>query len=329
MARALGARDLPPDLAVLAAPLREEARAVAERALANIAALREVGDRLDAAGVPWLLWKGPALAMQVWGDATRRDSRDLDLVVPPDAFAAARAALAGGGWQVPGGLGPRGERAIHGWTRAVPLRRDGMPLVELHWAFAGANYPAVVEVRSVLARAETVMIGGRAVRTPAGADALLLLALHATKHGWSQAEEVVSFARLAARWPAAVAEAEARAAAAGVVRVMRLASALQGTLLGGPATAAGAQGARDPRVEAMRDACLARMEAGDGAWRETRAWTLSWIDRPRDRWRHRVGALLRPTPQEARWVRLPDALAGVYPLVRLARLALRPLGLAR
>ena len=323
--RALGARDLPPAFAPLLAPLRDEARLIAERALANLAALREVGDRLDAARVPWMLWKGPALAMQVWGDATRRDSRDLDLVVPPEAWDAARAALADGGWQVPGGLGPRGERAIHGWTRAVPLRREGRPLVELHWAFAGANYPRVADVRSVLARAETFTVGGRAVRTPAGADALLLLALHATKHGWSQAEEVLSFARLASRSPEALGEAVAMADAAGVPRVLALALALREALLGTPAPAT----RHDGRLLAMRDACLARMEAGNGAWRTTRAWTLSWIDRPRDRWRHRAGALWRPTPQEAQWLRLPEALAWAYPAVRLLRLAVRPLGLAR
>lgn len=339
--RAIGARALPPAFEPVLAPLRDEARAVTERALANIAALREVAARLDADGVPWMLWKGPALSMQVWGEATRRDSRDLDLVVPPEAFAVARAALARDGWSEPDGLGPRGERAIHGWTRAVPLRREGRPLLELHWAFAGATYPGVPDVGAVLARAETVVVGGRPVRTPAGGDALALLALHATKHGWSQAEEVVSFARLVARWPGALAEARAWAAGAGVSRMVTLATALQAALLGPHVPRAEADGAAgdpssgeapaltpDARLDAMRDACLARMDAGDGAWRTTRAWTLSWIDRPRDRWRHRVGALLRPTPQEARWVRLPEALVWAYPAVRLARLALRPLGAA-
>jgi len=335
--RALGARTAVSDLDAagwdihawnaLAHPVRDEARRAAEHALASLAGLREVADVLDAAGVRWLLWKGPALAMQVWGDPTRRDFTDLDVVVLPADLAAARAALDRAGWRARDAMPPRTERAIHAGSGAYPLERADRPLLELHWTFSGTNYPTVATVADVLARAEPLTIAGRTVLTPGGADALLLLAMHATKHGWSQAEEVLSFARLSSRDPAALGEASVRAAIAGVPRVMALAVELAERLASVGATGGQSRGAHTMdaggETGTMVDACLERMCAGDGAWRQTHAWTRSWISRPSDRLRYYASALFSPTPQEWKWIRLPEPLVWMYPLVRVARLALR------
>lgn len=323
------------------AAVRDDARRAAEEGLASIATLGALAAALDEARVPWLLWKGPALSLQVWGDATRRHHTDLDIVVPPTARRAARAALARAGWRAADGLPPRTERAVRAREAAFPLERAGGRLVELHWAFGAAVHPQPLDPAAVLARADVVRVGGVEVRTPGGSDALLLLASHATKHGWSQAEEVLSFARLAERRPEALPEARATAVRAGVPRVIALAERLALRLLGDAwacstriqdemvARVFARAGSDAAAVERMADACLARMCAGDGAWRETHGWTMSWMSRRSDRARYLAGALLRPTPQEPRWLRLPDALAGAYPAVRVMRLTLRALGVAR
>ncbi len=312
-----------------AALVRDDARLAAERALLALSALRHVADPLGHAGIDWMLWKGPALAAQVWGDPACRHCSDLDIVVAPAAMRAARDALATAGWRSRDGLSRAQERAIHGATAAVPLVRDDPQgssfLVELHERFAARHYPAPVDVARALAGAQVVTVGGTAVRTPAGADALLLLALHATKHGWSQAEEVLSFARLAERDPESLARASANAEAAGVGRAVRLACGLARELLGIRLDHAERTDADDAGLAE----CLARMVAGDGGWRETHAWTIRWMSRRPDRARYLVRALLSPTPQEWRWLRLPDAFVGAYPAVRVARLALRAIGLAR
>lgn len=314
--------------------IRRDARAAAERGLAGLAALRDVADALEAGGIPWMLWKGPALAMQVWGEATRRRFSDIDVVVPPASRAAALSALEHAGWRMRDALPARTAHAIHDGTRAYPLDRPGSLLVELHWAFAGRLYPTVARVEDVHARAERVLLAGREVRAPGGADALLLLATHATKHGWSQAEEVVSFARLSARAPDALAGARSAAASAGVPRVIALAERLVARLIApidtDVSTRTGTRDTRDARmIDLMADACIGRMLAGDGAWRETHAWSASWMSRPADRLRFRLGVVWRPTPQEWQWLALPPALAGAYPLVRVTRLALRSVGLTR
>ena len=109
---------------------------------------------------------------------------------------------------------------------------------------------------------------------------------------------------------------------------MDLALHLSEELTGEPLTPETARAA-DPRVRAMVAECIARMCAGEGNWRETHRWSLSWVTGPRHRVRYLLGALLAPTPQEARFMLLPDPLVGAYPAVRLLRLALRSVGLAR
>jgi Uncharacterised nucleotidyltransferase len=317
------------------AVIREDARIAAERGLRALATLRDVAAALEEARIPWLLWKGPALAKQVWGESTRRHFSDLDIVVARDARQAARDALGRAGWAAADALPARTERTVRAREAAYPLERGDRTLVELHWAFSGPLQPQPIDPAEVIPRAELVQLGTTDVRAPSGSDALLLLALHAAKHGWSQADEVLSFARLAARSPDALARARAQAARAGVPRVIALAERLVLRLLGEQlacATGGGdavlarvltTNGTDELAVDRMASACLARMCAGEATWRETHAWTLSWMSRRADRARYLAGALLRPTPQEPRWLRLPDALAGAYPAVRVARLALR------
>lgn len=320
------ARD--PSPSALGAVVRADAHATAEQGIAALSALRDIAAALDGRGLPWLLWKGPALAMQVWDEPLRRRSADLDIVVRPRDRDAALDALESAGWRLRGDMPRAVARAVHGASRAFPLDREGAPLVELHWGFAGATYPDVARVDDVLTRAESVTIGGRTLRTPGGTDALLLLAMHATKHGWSQAEEVVSFARLAARDAAALPGARAAAQAVGVPRVIALAELLAHRLAGAAAPAFS-----DPleaaAVAEMADASIARMLAGDGAWRRTNGWTRRWIARGADRLRFELGIVWRPTPQEWDWLPLPAALAWSYPAVRVVRLALRAAGFVR
>lgn len=320
------AADVAPELAAI---LREEARRAAEGSLHAIATLHRVAQCLDRAGIAWMLWKGPALSTMVWGEPGVRQFSDLDIVVAPYDRHAARAALAADGWRARDGYSVAQERAVHGATRAYPLEHTGATMVELHWAFAGTRYPSWGDVAAISGRATTVELGGLAVRTPTGADALLLCALHATKHGWSQAEDAVLFTRLATRDPDAIAIANARAEQAGVGTAMRLGVRLAARLCDPLLPERPISRSEDARVAAMADDCVARMLAGAGPWRATHAWTLRWVRRPMHRLRYAGVALFAPTPQERSWVALPDSIVWTYPAVRLARLALRTVGLAR
>src|SRR5215469_14120397 len=63
------------------------------RSLLFLSELRRIVRAFDETCIPSVSFKGPLLAMQLYGDPTQRDFTDLDLLVPPWHFTAASAML--------------------------------------------------------------------------------------------------------------------------------------------------------------------------------------------------------------------------------------------
>lgn len=307
--------------------MREEARRTAASALALLAPLRAVVAALDAAGIPHLLWKGPALAVEAWGDVGARQCDDLDIVIAPADRHRARQVVGALGWRAQHEMSPRQEEAIYRGRGAWELRHaaDGV-LLELHWSFSALRYPGRLPVAEVLARAVDLSVGGVRVRVPSAADALVLLAQHATKHGWSSLEDAAVFAAMLARDPEAAATAAERARAVGGLRALHLGIALAETTFGVQAPEALREDVRrDPALPRLLREVEARWDAGDVAWRATLAWDLAWTERAADRTRLLLRTLFDPTLQEWLALRLPDPLLPLYRVVRPLRLVGRAL----
>ena len=60
--------------------------------------MRRAGAVLDAAGIPWVLVKGPALDLGVYPVPHLRSYVDVDVLVPPRHFRAGLDALTAAGW---------------------------------------------------------------------------------------------------------------------------------------------------------------------------------------------------------------------------------------
>lgn len=308
-------------------PLLDDAHVATTGALAGLAALRTLAVSLDSAGLPWLLWKGPALAAAAWDDPTARHFCDLDLVVAPRDRERAASAILGAGWDRRHGMTGAQQRRVLGGTGAFEFERgDGGPLVEMHWRFFASRFPALLRPETVLGRSEYLPVGGFPVRSPSHGDLLLLQAAHAAKHGWSQAEEVATYARLVTRGPGAFEALVSRGPKAPGARAVALAEALLGWFgIGTPARGGGPrrEGREHPWLDEAVAACVERMRRGEAAWRPTHSWSLLWTEGRSAHARYWCRALLTPTLEEWKWVRLPDPLSWAYPLVRLTRLASR------
>lgn len=319
-----------PEFASRCATLRTEfaprARDVAAAALAASLPLRAIVGTLAAAGIDAMAWKGPTLALQAWGDLAARDFADLDIVVRAPDHQRARSVLREAGWRSRHAMGAAAEDVIFASQRAYELTGgDGALLVELHWAFGARRYAGYPPVDEVLARTRHVHVAGLAVRVPSAPDALLLHAVHATKHGWSTLEDVVLFARLA-RDPEVRREALGLATHHAASVPFALGLALSARCFGG----AGAPGAgpdrsarADRRVDALASQVLARWAAGDTRWRSTLRWDLAWTGGLANRARLLARTALDPTLQEWDAVHLPARLGALYRVVRPVRLAVR------
>ncbi|XBB65384.1 nucleotidyltransferase family protein [Nocardioides sp. WV_118_6] len=160
---------------------------------------------LDAAGLDPLVFKGVALAVLTTGDPAARGAGDVDLLVRPEAAAAAHRLLTGAGWALheQGRVEPDmwAWRHVQRWGHTLTYLGAGAD-VDLHWrldAMPGAQ-PATADL---LARRTTVAVGGVRLPTLAPADAFRHLAGH--REGWTWLRTLVDLRRLA-RDPAVLAE---------------------------------------------------------------------------------------------------------------------------
>jgi len=306
-------------------------RAAAARALGAMRQLTEVVSVLGAAGVRVLPYKGPALALDAYGDAAQRESDDLDIVVVPADLEAASTALRTAGYRPTDGRSWEEARLAHDWQGHVSLSRTGDPgagaaddllPVELHWRFCDRKLPWTLDVARVISRARIESIAGTPILIPDSADQLLLVLLHAARHGWDRLEPFVCASALLARGVDADAFL-ARAREAGGVTAALAGLALAHEIIGAPVPGefavltAARRRAVDDQLGVARDRMLARdiSDARDAALH------LALLDNFRSRLRYAVLGGLQPTPQDWAIVPLPRAFTLLYVPIRFARLA--------
>jgi hypothetical protein len=141
--------------------------------------LGEIAAAFDSREVPFLVWKGSALAFTVYPDPAMRPGEDIDLLIRPVDFPKARSAMEGLGYR---SKGP--------WFEAIPeygfsetfvnQTRSGRHLaIDIHWKIhpyegaRGVLGEADLFRRSV--RQESTRID---FRVPHPVDALVIAALH-------------------------------------------------------------------------------------------------------------------------------------------------------
>lgn len=172
------------------------------RALSLVHELRRLAAGLAQRGVPFAAFKGPVLAVALYGDPASREYADLDLIVPYIRYDEAEQALAALGYR-----GVQGDRAFRraflSHLRQFAFVRDEIDAtIDLHWAFCGAHLPFPLSPDDIWASLEQVSVGGHALPTIGGSDLALLLAGHGTKEGWRNLDWVGDFAALVVARPA-------------------------------------------------------------------------------------------------------------------------------
>ena len=144
--------------------------------------LAHVGAVLDAADIPWLVFKGPVLSSSMYCDPGMRRYSDLDVLVPPDRFADAVAAMEAAGFWNP----------VTSWSPQVYFRAGAIAFnvgwisVDLHWHVMFKyqdRHWYHIDPELLFARRRAVDIGGRSYATFDEVDTVFHLALHASPRG--------------------------------------------------------------------------------------------------------------------------------------------------
>jgi hypothetical protein len=323
--RHLSGAAIPPEAAAELAALN---RAEAHRALELAAELRRLMAALAAAGVEALAYKGPALAVQAYGDLAARSFVDLDLLVPPDDAPRALGVLDAQGYARAMALTPARERAFRRVDGDYPLVHQARGhLVELHARVSTLRFAMPIDTDGLLRRAVSVRVGGGQVRTLGGDDLLLVLCVHGAKHRWKRLEWVAAVAALLCARGGKVAPVLAMASAVHARRTVLLGLSLVHRLLGAPVESdalreiAGDAGLAELAAEAEAVLFGDEIEGDDTAARMR--FNLRARDGAMDRARSAGRWLFAPSPEDWGWVSLPDALFPLYRVLRPVRLLVR------
>jgi hypothetical protein len=243
--------------------LTEQYRCNALSGLRMARELVSIVGRLESAGVPAIAIKGPALAVSAYGALSRRRFVDLDLLVARSDRERAREVLIAAGYRpdlsCDGTMAPDFIVSKEGGEEFAGPRGGA---VDLHTHLSSRYFPLEIEFASLLQRSIRVGIDGGSVRSLSPEDHLLLLCVHACKHGWAKLGYLCDIVRLIRSHPALDWDATMRRGAdAGVRRSLLLGLYLAHIIAAAPVPDALTDAARADRrmPRLLRDAL-------DGLW---------------------------------------------------------------
>jgi len=154
----------------------------------NLYAAGEVGriaDCFDQRGIGFATFKGVALAATLYGDISRREFNDIDIIVRPADLDAAQSALESCDYRAAQGSGREWRKTFLGYQRQyVFVRTDSTLAVDLHWDFFPHDFAFPLKTSDIWRGLEYVSIAGRAVPTLDAETLAIYLIGHGAKEGW-------------------------------------------------------------------------------------------------------------------------------------------------
>ena len=179
------------------ATVTEILRAQAFLTLRMSAELFRLEDRFAASGIGMMVVKGPALAVQAYGDAAMRKYGDLDFLVRDKDIAAATQLMMDAGYAAEIPLSTIAAGKIPG--QYMFRQAATKLLVELHTNRTMRYYPRRLPLEKLFARQVRVNIEGRTIPAPCAEDHLIIICVHGAKHLWERLLWIADVAALISR----------------------------------------------------------------------------------------------------------------------------------
>jgi hypothetical protein len=308
---------------------------------------------LDSQGIPAVPYKGPALAVRLYGDLSLRGYGDLDIVICERDALRARRLLIDRGY-APEQYAPAlqvDSNELSQYLREnyeMPFcRADGKVHLDLHWRYTPRSECLAGDPERFLHHLETISIAGEEVRSLRLETYLLVLSMHAAKHQWAQLKLICDIAEILAvpdlDWHYVLREADDL----GLKRALRIGLLLAQGLLGAAMPPKLAQDLKiDRTAKALAvQACTRLFEEPGERW-GLQGDITSQLEL-RERFRDRTKMFLRyfllklryflpklryflhklkPNERDRAFLPMPKSLSVAYYVVRPVRLALERMG---
>jgi hypothetical protein len=284
---------------------------------------------LDSQGIPAVTYKGPALAVRLYGDLSLRGFGDLDVVICEQDALRARCLLIDRGYapeRVETGELNQFLRENH---EMLLYRGDGKVRLDLHWRCVSRSACLAGDPERFLQHLETVSIVGEEVRSLRMETYLLVLSMHAAKHQWVQLKLICDIAEIVAvpdlNWNYVLHEADDL----GLKRALGTSLLLAQGLLGAAVPLRLAQDLKIDRTAKTlaAQACTRLFEEPGEHWGLKGGITCQL--EIRERFRDKAKIFLRyfwhklkPTERDRWFLPLRSSLSAAYYVVRPVRLAL-------
>jgi len=274
--------------------------------------------------IPMATFKGPILAVSVYGDIALREFSDLDILIKETDLRKAEGILTACGYRAD--FPDEDYRsAFVSYLGQYAFRQSKTGIaIDLHWRLSSKSMMFPITSTEVWPRLREVPIGSRTVPTLAHDDLALYLAAHGTKEGWRSLGWVCDFAEVLrnchdVNW-AAILERAQRSCSS---RMLLLAVFLASTLLEAPAPAHLVDKARSSSpVRALARKVQLRMLHPDTQGEDWKFLNgLSLHDRFWRRLRPIATLLTTRTVGDYQAMPLPKSLWNIYYFTRPFRLA--------
>jgi Uncharacterised nucleotidyltransferase len=281
--------------------------------------------------IPVLPYKGPTLAIALYGSYALRYFSDLDILIHPDYLVAAKALLIKHDYETLSVDDT--QEQMNAWSDSERdfLRLNNDVAVDLHWRLTPRFFALEMPFDLLWLRRESVTLLNSPVATLSSEDLLLVLCVHGSKECWSQLKWICDIAELLRTYPHLDwQEIEERSQMLHCRRMLLLGLKLAQELLQAqiPQSLQIAI-VQDHRLPSLSQQVIYRLFPTDSslphsltlpASCQTTLFRLSVRDRPRDWVQYFVWRLLIPNVRDRRFFKLPRSLSFLYYLIRPIRL---------
>jgi hypothetical protein len=288
--------------------------------------LLKVLEFLEKDGIQPIPFKGPTLALRVYGDVGLRQAGDLDILVHRKDVPRLRKILITRGFTPKPELTRAQQAALLRFDCAYNFDSGRGVVLDVHWGFVERHSAYVIDPNPLWQRLEAVTIGGKELLTLSAEDLLLVLCLHGFTHFWERLGWVCDIAGLIdvrknLDWQAVL----QNATNLGLRRILLLGLLLAADLLDAqiPAEirrAAGADLVVRGVADQVREQLFEERGAQAGLFRGA-LLDLKMRERKRDRLRSAFRLILTPRSYDWMLLSLPESLFFLYYLLRPVRLA--------
>jgi protein O-GlcNAc transferase len=294
---------------------------------ANRALFDELSRLLDALaenGIDAIPFKGPLLAIQVFGDLALRQFADLDFLVHAEDLAKTIATLNSLGYRRWQELTAAQSALIHRLQgQEIMIGQSSGIVVEPHTRLTSLKMALDIDYPGLWRRAQSTAMNGHTFLTPAPEDGLLLLAIHGGKEMWRKLKWACDFAGFVEAFPhlnwAVVA---GRARAQGCLRMLLLATSLARSFFNSTIPHAITTAEReDPTIEPMVRRIVQEWQADEPAQSPAHNFNRDWLrlhDGIVRQIRYVAQCVFLPGPDLVASMPLPRHLGFAYIPIKLA-----------